>query len=138
EFRRVLFRSKEGIEVNSHMRSLEDNEIPMLDKHFKKSSKDNKSGADKKPQQNAQSGKKPQNNKQKRNQSNKNKQQKQNQQKNRKKDSKKQESKEERNTASEQKVFTYEEGVTVGELAEKIGTDASTVIKDLFIDRKSD
>ena len=76
------FLRKEGIEVNSHMRSLEDNEIPMLDKHFKKSSKDNKSGADKKPQQNAQSGKKPQNNKQKRNQSNKNKQQKQNQQKN--------------------------------------------------------
>ena len=127
------FLRKEGIEVNSHMRSLEDNEIPMLDKHFKKSSKDNKSGAEKKPQQNAQSGKKPQNNKQKRNQSNKNKQQKQNQQKNRKKDSKKQESKEERNTASEQKVFTYEEGVTVGELAEKIGTDASTVIKDLFM-----
>ncbi|SDK24351.1 translation initiation factor IF-2 [Lacicoccus qingdaonensis] len=127
------FLRKEGIEVNSHMRSLEDNEIPMLDKHFKKSSENKKAGADKKPQQNAQSGRKPQNNKQKKNQNNKNNQQKQNQQKNQQKDSKKQDSKEQQKAASEQKVFTYEEGITVGELAEKIGADASTVIKDLFM-----
>src|SRR5699024_12490224 len=75
------FLRKEGIEVNSHMRSLEDDELPLLDGHFKKSSKENKSGAAKKPQQNAQSGKKTQNNKQKKNHNKKSKKQKQNKQK---------------------------------------------------------
>src|SRR5699024_278702 len=124
------FLRKEGIEVNSHMRSLEDNELPLLDKHFKKSSKENKPGDAKKPQQNAQSGKKPQNNKQQKNHNNKNKPK---QKPNQNKDSKKQQPKEEKETAADKKVFTYEEGISVGELAEKIGADASTVIKDLFM-----
>src|SRR5699024_3426625 len=31
------------------------------------------------------------------------------------------------------KEFTYKEGITVGELAEKIGVEASQIVKDLFL-----
>ncbi|MFD2829732.1 translation initiation factor IF-2 [Corticicoccus populi] len=114
------FLKTKGIEAKSHMRSLEDKEVKMLDAKFKKSaSKDSK-----KDNKNT-SGKKD-NNAKKNNKNQQNK--KQNTAKNNDKKPQKEAPKE-----PESKTFTYEEGITVGELAEKLGVDASKVIKDLFM-----
>ena len=124
------FLRKEGVEVNSHMRSLESSEVSLLDKHFGK--KTNNKTQDNKQQNNKPQQKNNQNTKQKNNQGKK--------QKNNKQGNKNQQKRKNQKTAgetdgqpAETKTFTYEAGITVGELAEKIGTDASTVIKDLFM-----
>ena len=124
------FLRKEGVEVNSHMRSLESSEVSLLDKHFGK--KTNNKTQDNKQQNNKPQQKNNQNTKQKNNQGKK--------QKNNKQGNKNQQKRKDQKTAAETdgqpaetKTFTYEAGITVGELAEKIGTDASTVIKDLFM-----
>jgi translation initiation factor IF-2 len=124
------FLRKEGVEVNSHMRSLESREVSLLDKHFGK--KTNSKTQDNKQQNNKPQQKNNQNTKQKNNQGKK--------QKNNKQGNKNQQKRKGQKTAgetdgqpAETKTFTYEAGITVGELAEKIGTDASTVIKDLFM-----
>ena len=124
------FLRKEGVEVNSHMRSLESSEVSLLDKHFGK--KTNDKTQDNKQQNNKPQQKNNQNTKQKNNQGKK--------QKNNKQGNKNQQKRKDQKTAgetdgqpAETKSFTYEAGITVGELAEKIGTDASTVIKDLFM-----
>ena len=124
------FLRKEGVEVNSHMRSLESSEVSLLDKHFGK--KTNNKTQDNKQQNNKPQQKNNQNTKQKNNQGKK--------QKNNKQGNKNQQKRKDQKTAAETdgqpaetKSFTYEAGITVGELAEKIGTDASTVIKDLFM-----
>ena len=127
------FLRKEGVEVSSHMRSLESNEVSLLDKHFGKTSKNDKQ--DKNPQNNNQQ-KNNQNNKQK-NSSQKNnpgkKQKSGKPNKNQQKQADQKPVAANDSQSAEEKTFTYEEGITVGELAEKIGTDASTVIKDLFM-----
>lgn len=114
------FLKTKGIEVKSHMRSLEDKEVKMLDAKFKKSaSKDSK-------KDNKNTSAKKDNNAKKNNKNQQNK--KQNTAKNNDKKPQKEAPKE-----PESKTFTYEEGITVGELAEKLGVDASKVIKDLFM-----
>ncbi|WP_411844089.1 translation initiation factor IF-2 [Salinicoccus sp. HZC-1] len=158
------FLRDKGIEVKSHMKSLEDSEISVLDKKFKKSSDkptqnksqaqnnqtQNKSQGQNKPAQNKSQGQnnqtqgqKPANNASNNKQSNKgpnkgpnnrNNQKNKNQNKGQKGNNKPQNQKPAPKKEVElPKEFTYQEGITVGELAEKIGVDASTIVKDLFM-----
>ncbi|UBH14058.1 translation initiation factor IF-2 [Macrococcus armenti] len=144
---------KMNIEVSSHMQVIETKEITALDKIFKKSeekAKETEQKAEAKTEvkkeeqkvekkQNNQS--KPQNNNQKRNPNhrpgsnnkpgtggpNKNKKGKG---KGKQKPEPKQEAPVVKETPSK---ITYEEGITVGELAEKLGKDASEIVKNLFM-----
>lgn len=125
---------KNNIEVSNHMQALEENDIKILDKAFKKqdsAKKDqttthantNKSNSNK---QNNKQNKKP--NHQQKNQKN---------QKNKKQNNKKQHNQQQQQPKPEVKetpsLITYEEGITVGELADKINKDASEIIKKLFL-----
>lgn len=131
-----------NVEVSNHMQALEDDQIKALDKKFKKEqSTDDK--------QNTQNNHQKSNNKQ--NQNNKGNQQKSNnQQKNQNKkngqnNKGKQQNKNNKNNknnkqqsqASEPKEMpskiTYQEGITVGELAEKLNVESSGIIKKLFL-----
>ncbi|MCD8861108.1 translation initiation factor IF-2 [Mammaliicoccus sciuri] len=125
---------KNNIEVSNHMQALEENDIKILDKAFKKqdsAKKDqttthvntNKSNSNK---QNNKQNNKP--NHQQKNQKN---------QKNKKQNNKKQHNQQQQQPKPEVKetpsLITYEEGITVGELADKINKDASEIIKKLFL-----
>lgn len=113
---------KNNIEVSNHMQALEENDIKILDKAFKKST------PAKKEQTNTH-GNKPNNNQN--NQQKKNNNKKQNNKKQNNNQQQQQKPKEEvKETPS---LITYEEGITVGELAEKINKDASEIIKKLFL-----
>ncbi|UBH23288.1 translation initiation factor IF-2 [Macrococcus armenti] len=145
---------KMNIEVSSHMQVIEAKEITALDKIFKKSEEKAEAKIEQKAEaktevkkeeqkvekkQNNQS--KPQNNNQKRNPNhrpgsnnkpgtggpNKNKKGKG---KGKQKPEPKQEAPVVKETPSK---ITYEEGITVGELAEKLGKDASEIVKNLFM-----
>ena len=130
-----------GGDFKSHMASLEDEDIKVLDNKFKKAEpkKENKKPENKKQDNNNKKnnqphGKNKKNNKNnKNNKSNKNDQNKNNQNKNN--SAKKDHGKDKKTAPKEEgpKVFTYVEGITVGELADKIGVDASKVVKDLFM-----
>ncbi|TDM21894.1 translation initiation factor IF-2 [Macrococcoides canis] len=148
---------KMNIEVSSHMQVIEANEITALDKIFKKSD----AKAEAKPEQKADSKKvepkkeepkkeeqkkqneqkKPQNNNQKRNPNHRpgshNKPGTGGPSKNKKgkaKGKQKPEPKQEVPVVKETpSKITYEEGITVGELAEKLGKDASEIVKNLFM-----
>jgi translation initiation factor IF-2 len=124
------FLKTKGIDAKSHMRSLDDNEVNILDQHFKKpASKDNNQQGNKPSKQsNKQDRKDGQKNKQKNKQ---NQNQKQNKKQNN--DKNKQPAPQKPAEDSGDKVLTYEEGITVGELAEKLNIDASKIIKDLFM-----
>ncbi|GGD97058.1 translation initiation factor IF-2 [Jeotgalicoccus aerolatus] len=127
----IDFLESKKVEVKSHMSSIEDDVLKMLDAEFKKNSKkqDSKPAAKKPANQ-------PNNNKQ--NQENKN-----NKQNNKQNQKNKQNSKNQKPAAAKkpetkqeepkEKHFTYEEGITVGELADKIGVDSSAIVKDLFM-----
>ena len=127
----IDFLESKKVEVKSHMSSIEDDVLKMLDAEFKKNSKkqDSKPAAKKPANQ-------PNNNKQ--NQQNKN-----NKQNNKQNQKNKQNSKNQKPAAAKkpetkqeepkEKHFTYEEGITVGELADKIGVDSSAIVKDLFM-----
>ena len=145
---------KMNIEVSSHMQVIEAKEITALDKIFKKSEEKAEAKTEQKAEaktevkkeeqkvekkQNNQN--KPQNNNQKRNPNhrpgsnnkpgtggpNKNKKGKG---KGKQKPEPKQEAPVVKETPSK---ITYEEGITVGELAEKLGKDASEIVKNLFM-----
>lgn len=136
--------NKNGGDFKSHMAALEDNDIEVLDKKFKKAEpkKDNKKPENKNnknKQKNKQHDNKNQNNQGNKNNKNN---------KNKKHDNKKHDNKNNKNNTNNKnqnqptpkqdkeegpKTFTFVEGVTVGELAEKIGVDASKVVKDLFM-----
>src|SRR5699024_4273708 len=94
-----------GKDYNSHMQSLNDDDVKLLDSKFVQ--KDNNK---------------------KNNKTN-------NKRKNNKKDNKNKQDKHSNNKSidSGDRSFTYEEGITVGDLAEKINVDASKVVKDLFM-----
>ncbi|WP_323702557.1 translation initiation factor IF-2 [Mammaliicoccus sp. Dog046] len=112
---------KNNIEVSNHMQALEENDIKILDKAFKKS-------APAKKEQTNTHGNKPNNNQ---NNQKKNNNKKQNNKKQNNNQQQQQKPKEEvKETPS---LITYEEGITVGELAEKINKDASEIIKKLFL-----
>ncbi|MEZ2457402.1 translation initiation factor IF-2 [Salinicoccus roseus] len=154
----IEFLQARNIEVKSHMKSLEDSEVNLLNKEFKKSgaSDSSSSNSGQSKSQNTQKGSQGGQNTQKGGQGN---QQKGNQQKggqgsqrnnrnhkpgagNRNKNSRNQKpGNKQKNQKPEPvkkevelpKNFTYQEGITVGELAEKIGVDSSKIIKDLFM-----
>ncbi|QIH75762.1 translation initiation factor IF-2 [Macrococcoides canis] len=144
---------KMNIEVSSHMQVIEAKEITALDKIFKKSEAKPKQKSDtkkveqkkeepKKEEQKKQNDqKKPQNNNQKRNPNHRpgshNKPGTGGPSKNKKgkgKGKQKPEPKQEVPVVKETpSKITYEEGITVGELAEKLGKDASEIVKNLFM-----
>lgn len=126
----IDFLESKNIEVKSHMSSLEDDVLKVLDAQFKKNAKK----ADAKPAANKPAAK--QNNTKQNQQKNNNNNRKQNQKnkpntaKPKQAEAKRQEPKQ---AEPESKHFTYEEGITVGELAEKIGVESSVIVKDLFM-----
>ncbi|MCS4486286.1 translation initiation factor IF-2 [Staphylococcus americanisciuri] len=122
---------KNGVEVSNHMQTLEADHVKMLDKVFNKKAdapkKDNKQAKGNKQQGKGKQqskntkGNQPNSKKNKRNNKNNNKKQQQEQQ------PKPAEPKE------MPSKITYTEGITVGELASKLGVDASEIIKKLFL-----
>ena len=133
----IDFLESQNVEVKSHMSSIEDDVLAMLDKKFK--NKEAKAPKESKPnnkqkQNNQKQNNQKQNNQKQNNQkqnNNKGKQQKGKQQKQEQKPKQKEAPKKEE--ATDGKHFTYEEGITVGELAEKINVDSSKIVKDLFM-----
>lgn len=118
---------KNGVEVSNHMQTLEDDQIKQLDKVFKKENTDNQ-----KPQKTTQTNhkNKQQNKKQKNNANN----QKNNKKNQKGKNNKKQQKQPEPKTPKElPSKITYTDGITVGEVAEKMGVDSSEIIKKLFL-----
>src|SRR5699024_6731123 len=107
-----------GKDYNSHMQSLNDDDVKLLDSKFVK--KDNNKKNNKKKHNHKQNNKKHKNNKNNKKNHKKNKQN-NNKQKNNKKDNKNMQVKHSNNksTDSGDRSFTYEEGITVGDLAEK-------------------
>lgn len=125
---------KNNIEVSNHMQALEENDIKILDKAFKK-----QDSAKKEQTTTHANTNKSNNNKQNNKQNNKPNHQQKNQknQKNKKQNNKKQHNQQQQQPKPEVKetpsLITYEEGITVGELADKINKDASEIIKKLFL-----
>lgn len=121
---------KNNIEVSNHMQALEENDIKILDKAFKKQETAKKE----QPTTHANTSKtnnKPNNNQQKNNQQKNNKNKKQN---NKKQNNQQQQQQQPKEVVQESpSLITYEEGITVGELADKINKDASEIIKKLFL-----
>ncbi|MCD8897810.1 translation initiation factor IF-2 [Mammaliicoccus sciuri] len=119
---------KNNIEVSNHMQALEENDIKILDKAFKKQDSAKKDQTTTHANTNKSNSNK-QNNKQN-NKPN-------HQQKNKKQNNKKQHNQQQQQPKPEVKetpsLITYEEGITVGELADKINKDASEIIKKLFL-----
>lgn len=140
-----------NVEVSNHMQALEDDQIKALDKKFKKEQNtDDKQNT----QNNHQKSNNKQNQNNKGNQSNKDKQNNKgnhqknnNQQKNQnkknghnnkgKQQNKNNKNNKQQNQAAEPKEMpskiTYQEGITVGELAEKLNVESSGIIKKLFL-----
>ncbi|MDK9856689.1 translation initiation factor IF-2 [Staphylococcus equorum] len=115
---------KMDVEVTSHMQTLEDNQIHALDKIYKP---EKAKEAEKKQQKTAQNKQQSSNNKG--NQNNKSNNNKPNNKKNNKKS--KQIKQEEPKEIPEK--ITYQEGITVGELAEKLNVESSGIVKKLFL-----
>ena len=143
-----------NVEVSNHMQALEDDQIKALDKKFKKeqntddkqNTQNNHQKSNNKQNQNNkgnQSNKDKQNNKgnhqknnnQQKNQNKKNGQNNKGKQKN--KNNKNNKNNKQQNQAAEPKEMpskiTYQEGITVGELAEKLNVESSGIIKKLFL-----
>ncbi|WOS96310.1 translation initiation factor IF-2 [Nosocomiicoccus massiliensis] len=120
--------NESGKDFSSHMQTLNDDDVKLLDQKFVKKEKKNDKPKQNKEKKHKHNNKK-QDNKKNVNKKNdkKNKQQKQ--------QPKQQEKpvKEAKAEIQGEKTFTYEEGITVGELASKINVDASKVVKDLFM-----
>ncbi|UXR77112.1 translation initiation factor IF-2 [Staphylococcus sp. IVB6233] len=146
---------KNGVDVSNHMQTLEADHVKILDKAFnKKADNDKKEAAPKKDNKpannNNQQGKgKQQSKNNKGNQQSKNnkgnqqsKNNKGNQQNNKKnkrnnKNNQQKKQQQQQSKPAEPKEMpskiTYTEGITVGELAGKLGVDASEIIKKLFL-----
>ncbi|WP_367008450.1 translation initiation factor IF-2 [Staphylococcus capitis subsp. urealyticus] len=143
-----------NVEVSNHMQTLEDDQIKALDKKFKKeqntddkqNTQNNHQKSNNKQNQNNkgnQSNKDKQNNKgnhqknnnQQKNQNKKNGQNNKGKQQN--KNNKNNKNNKQQNQAAEPKEMpskiTYQEGITVGELAEKLNVESSGIIKKLFL-----
>lgn len=123
---------KNNIEVSNHMQALEENDIKILDKAFKKQETAKKE----QPTTHANTSKtnnKPNNNQQKNNQQKNNKNKKQNNKKQNNQQQQQQQQQPKEVVQESPSLITYEEGITVGELADKINKDASEIIKKLFL-----
>ncbi|RIM27287.1 translation initiation factor IF-2 [Staphylococcus chromogenes] len=139
---------KSDVEVSNHMQTLEDDQIKTLDQAFKKSNtsseqKDAKKNNNASTQQQKKDQPK-QNNK--KNNTSKQPQQKNNGNAKNNKNNKRNHKNNKQNRNNKQKQaqqptepkempskITYTEGITVGELAEKLGVDSSEIIKKLFL-----
>ncbi|MBO1198982.1 translation initiation factor IF-2 [Staphylococcus simiae] len=127
-----------NIEVSNHMQALEDDQIKALDKKFKKeqtSNKDTQNNHQKSGNKTQSNKPNQQNNKQQKNKPN-------NQQGNNKKNNKNNKknnktNKKQNNQPAEPKEIpskvTYQDGITVGEFAEKLNVESSEIIKKLFL-----
>ncbi|HGH0727723.1 TPA: translation initiation factor IF-2 [Staphylococcus pseudintermedius] len=136
---------KTGIEVSNHMQTLEDDQVKALDKVFKKNQAPKQQKEQKNTQSNHKNQKQGNNQKQSNNQKQGNNQQqkgknngpKQNKKNNKGNKNKKQNKKNAPQQPSEPKELpskiTYTEGITVGELSDKLGVDSSEIIKKLFL-----
>lgn len=134
---------KSGVEVSNHMQTLENDHVKTLDKAFKKDNTSKEQSSSKKSQtpQGGQKKEQPkQNHKKQHNPSKNNGNAKHN--KNNKRNNKN--NKQNRNQKQKQAAptpepkempskITYTEGITVGELADKLGVDSSEIIKKLFL-----
>lgn len=135
---------KTGIEVSNHMQTLEDDQVKALDKVFKKE----QAPKQQKEQKNTQSNHKNQNQGKNQKQSNNQKQGNNNQQQKGKNNASKQNKKNNKGNKKQNKKnapqqpsepkelpskITYTEGITVGELSDKLGVDSSEIIKKLFL-----
>lgn len=119
---------KMDVEVSNHMQALEDDQIKMLNKKFKSSkNEENK-------KQNTQNNHQKQQNKKDNNQNKSNSKKKNNKNSKNNKNNKKGKN---NKPAAEPKEMpskiTYEEGITVGELADKLNIESSDIIKKLFL-----
>ena len=144
-----------NVEVSNHMQALEEEQIKALDKKFKasqakdtnkqntqnnhqksnnKQNQNNKSNQSNKEKQNNKGNQQKSNNQQK-NQNKKNGQNNKGKQQN--KNNKNNKNNKQQSQASEPKEMpskiTYQEGITVGELAEKLNVESSGIIKKLFL-----
>ena len=127
---------KMDVEVTSHMQTLEDNQIHALDKIYKP---EKAKEAEKKQQKTAQNKQLSSNNKG--NQNNKNNQNNkgnQNNKSNNNKPNNKKNNKKSKQIKQEEpkeipEKITYQEGITVGELAEKLNVESSGIVKKLFL-----
>ncbi|MBF7017267.1 translation initiation factor IF-2 [Staphylococcus durrellii] len=136
---------KMDVEVSNHMQALEDNQIAALDKIYKSQQSDKGQGQQSKEQgqQSKEQGQKQDTNKQqsaqKPNQGNK-KDAKNNKKPNNKKQNNKNNKKQNKQHNKEQQAaketpskITYQDGITVGELSDKLNVESSEVIKKLFL-----
>ena len=131
---------KMNVEVSSHMQALEDDQIKTLDKIYKPEQAKQAEQSQSKTQNNQQSTNNKHNNKgnQNHNNSNNHKNNKNNNSngknnknnKNNKKNNKQPKQEEPKEMPSK---ITYQEGITVGELADKLNVDSSAIIKKLFL-----
>lgn len=139
---------KSGVEVSNHMQTLEDDQIKTLDQAFKKSNtsseqkdakkNNNASTQQQKKEQPKQNNKKNNNSKQPQQKNNGNAKNNKNNKRNHKnnKQNRNNKQKQAQQSAEPKEMpskITYTEGITVGELAEKLGVDSSEIIKKLFL-----
>lgn len=122
---------KMDVEVSNHMQALEDDQIKMLDKKFKSSqNEENK-------KQNTQNNHQKQQSKKDNNQNKSNSKKKNNKNSKNNKNNKNNKKGKNNKPAAEPKEMpskiTYEEGITVGELADKLNIESSDIIKKLFL-----
>ena len=122
---------KMDVEVSNHMQALEDGQIKMLDKKFKSSqNEENK-------KQNTQNNHQKQQSKKDNNQNKSNSKKKNNKNSKNNKNNKNNNKGKNNKSAAEHKEMpskiTYEEGITVGELADKLNIESSGIIKKLFL-----
>ncbi|WP_105985674.1 translation initiation factor IF-2 [Staphylococcus chromogenes] len=139
---------RSGVEVSNHMQTLEDDQIKTLDQAFKKSNtsseqkhakkNNNASTQQQKKEQPKQNNKKNNNSKQPQQKNNGNAKNNKNNKRNHKnnKQNRNNKQKQAQQPAEPKEMpskITYTEGITVGELAEKLGVDSSEIIKKLFL-----
>lgn len=122
---------KMDVEVSNHMQALEDDQIKMLNKKFKSSkNEENK-------KQNTQNNHQKQQSKKDNNQNKSNSKKKNNKNSKNNKNNKNNNKGKNNKSAAEPKEMpskiTYEEGITVGELADKLNIESSGIIKKLFL-----
>lgn len=131
------------IDVSSHMQTLEDSQIKALDQKYNKQAQSSQDKKEKSAQNNHKQpndqGNKDHNHKdqkQKVNNKKNNKKNKKNKNQNQKQNKKNQHGKQNGKQSEPKEMpskITYEEGITVGELANKLNVDSSGIVKKLFL-----
>ncbi|MGK3150650.1 translation initiation factor IF-2 [Staphylococcus shinii] len=128
--------AKMDVEVTSHMQTLEDDQIKALDKIYKPEQAQQAAKAEQKSAQNKQSttnNKNNQSNKGNQNNKSNNKKNNKNNNKNANKNNKNNKQPKQEEPKEIPSKITYHDGITVGELAEKLNIDSSGIIKKLFL-----